>query len=99
MTEQYRAAESPLAPNSRKMDWKRLWQVQTRFRTDFGEAGSYSRLAGLLLDNASRVLVLAKADKLRMPQPVDLRSILHPFMAWVIKSRAQRLLRDDWAQR
>ncbi|PYT96577.1 MAG: hypothetical protein DMG38_23200 [Acidobacteria bacterium] len=56
-------------------------------------------LAGLLLDHASRILVLAQTDKLRMSQLIDLRSILHPFMAWVTKSRAQRLLRDDWAQR
>jgi hypothetical protein len=32
--------------------------------------GSYSRLAGLLLNNASRVLVLAQSDELRMPQPI-----------------------------
>ena len=40
-----------------------------------------SGLAGLLLDHASRILVLASADKLRMSQPIDLRFILHPFMA------------------
>ncbi|PYT62720.1 MAG: hypothetical protein DMG35_06765 [Acidobacteria bacterium] len=31
-----------------------------------GLTGSYSRLLGLLLDHASRLLVLAQADKLRM---------------------------------
>ena len=43
-------------------------------------SGSHSSLAGLLLDHVSRVLVLAQSDKLRMPQPVDLRFILHLFM-------------------
>ena len=35
-------------------------------REDHELTGSYSRLAGLLLDYASRVLVLAQPDKLRM---------------------------------
>src|SRR5258706_31038 len=34
--------------------------------------GSYSGLAGLLLDHASRILVLAQANKLRMSQPISL---------------------------
>ncbi len=33
--------------------------------------GSYSGLAGLLLDHASRVLVLAQSDKFRMSQPIS----------------------------
>ncbi len=40
-----------------------------------------SRFVGALFDHASRILVLAKCDKLRMSQPIDLRFILHPFMA------------------
>src|SRR5216684_6585809 len=38
---------------------------------------SCSRLARLLLDHVSRILVFAKSDELRMSQPIDLRFILH----------------------
>jgi len=41
----------------------------------------HSRLADLLLDHASRIPVLAESDKLGMPQSIDLRFILHLFMA------------------
>jgi hypothetical protein len=44
-----------------------VWQVggcPTGSRLDHGLPASYSRLAGLLLDHASRILVLGQADKL-----------------------------------
>jgi hypothetical protein len=46
------------------------------FFQDDGLTGSYSRLAGLLLDYASRILVLAQSDKLRMSQPIG--RVAHP---------------------
>jgi len=51
--------------------------MQIAHQLDRTSNGQYSSLASLLLDHASRVLVLAQSDKLRMPQPVDLRFILH----------------------
>jgi hypothetical protein len=54
---------------------------------------------GCLLHHILWSFVWSQPCEFRMPESIDLRSILHPFMAWVTKSRAQRLLRDDWAQR
>jgi len=58
-----------------------------------------SRLARILLHNGARVLVLAYPGKFRVPKMIGLRFILHPFMASATRSRAQRLLRVDQAQR
>jgi hypothetical protein len=44
--------------------------------------GQYLWLATILFNNASRVLVLSQSDGLRMPQPVDLRFMLHLSIDW-----------------
>src|SRR5437899_570916 len=50
-----------------------MYRSLMELRPSHGLTGSYSRLAGLLLDYASRILVLAQSDKLRMSQPIGLR--------------------------
>jgi len=55
-------------------------------------SGSHSRLAAPLFHNLAWVFVLAQSDKLRMPQPVDLRFILLLFMAWAAKPETIGLL-------
>jgi len=40
-----------------------------------------SLASGILLDHTPRIFVLAKADKLGMAKTIDLRFILHLFMA------------------
>ena len=51
-----------------------------------------------LFYNQPRFLVVSESRELRMPQMIDLRLILHLFMAGATISRDQRLLRVERAQ-
>src|SRR5690242_18852240 len=58
------------------MRWISMNATQLASKVQIGSLAS-----GILLDHSPRIFVLAKADKLGMAKTIDLRFILHLFMA------------------
>src|SRR5216684_426004 len=74
-TSSHKRVETSEALSRTHVDAQSASLICGRYRRLFpsdGLTGTYPRLAGLLLDHASRILVLAQSDKLRMAQPIRL---------------------------